>query len=152
MYSMKCALNALMVTLVLSAVSAQAKTIACWNSYSRYGSQPVLTARVLKNNKIEKIKVSELAYKAYSQNPSISSAVLGKEILTNENQFKGKREFCLNRGAKLILPLKLSKADLEKANLNKNQYKKSNGLLMLPTKIKNSKEYTFLPMTCQENI
>ena len=134
----------------LFSITLQAKSIECWNTYSRVGSKPVLTAQVLNYDKIKGINVSELAYKAYSNNPSLDRAVKGKEIVNTANHYKGKREFSLNRGAKLILPLKLSKADLE--NTNVGSARKSNGILLLPTKNKKNKEYTYLPMSCQERI
>ncbi len=134
----------------LFSIISQAKSIECWNTYSRVGSKPVLTAQVLNYDKIKEINVSELAYKAYSNNPSLGRSVQGKEIVNSANHYKGNREFSLNRGAKLILPLKLTKVDLEKTNVG--SARKSNGILLLPRKNKKNKEYTYLPMSCQERI
>ncbi len=139
---------------ILVVMSAEAKSLACWNAYSRFGAKPVLTAQILKHDKLQKINVNEMAYKAYSLNPSMNRSVSGKEILNTSNRFNGKREFGLSQGARLILPLQLSKKILDNTLISKNSSKKSNGVLILPFKNENKKikDYTYIPMMCQEII
>jgi len=144
------------VILFLGAQNAQAKSLACWNAYSRLGSKPVLTAQILAGSKLQGIKVSELAYQAYSLNPSLNRIISGKEIVRSSNKYKGNREYGLNQGARLILPLQLSNKSLNSASINNNKsiQKKSNGVLILPfvNQNKKIKDYTYLPMMCQEII
>ena len=144
----------LLLTIFLTSLTGQAKSLACWNSYSRLGSKPVLTAHILKNDKLQSVKVSELAYKAFSVNPSLSMVVAGKPIIKKNNQYKGNREFGLSQGARLILPMELSQKALSTAVINRTMKKKSNGVLILPfnNENKKTKDFTFLPMMCQEII
>lgn len=146
--------TSLLLSVIFSTGNVQAKSLACWNSYSRLGSKPVLTAHIVKNDKLQSIKVSELAYKAFSVNPSLNQIVAGKPIVRKNNQYKGNREFGLSQGARLILPMELSQKALSTAVINRAMKKKSNGVLILPfnNENKKTKDFTFLPMMCQEII
>jgi len=137
--------------IVLSAPLAQARALTCWNVYARPGSGPVLKAQIVYNDKLQEVKVSERAYGSYSRDPSQNSIVTGKE-LAGRGPYKGNREFSLNQGARLILPMKLDQKTLKKAVVEKKFLKEANGILILPLNSNNSKftGSSYLRMSCQE--
>lgn len=84
----------------------------------------------------------------------MNRVIAGKPIVRPSHMYKGNREFGLNQGARLILPMELSQQGLSRAAINKIMNRKSNGVLILPftNETKKSKDYTYLPMMCQETI
>lgn len=119
--------------LVLAPSLSFARSLTCWNSYSRQTKSPVLRAEIVHENRLKSVLISD-ALTNDSKLASVKGTISGRSL--SKGSKKERREFILNKNAQLILPSNLKPGQLQASRLEERTGQKINGILILKNQYK----------------